>query len=287
MTDDNSSQPGGTAPENTPSSSASDTLDFPAIFTAAKELLLKPLTAVETVRAIAKDPGGYFSSRKDGSINDSLGFFLVTTAVLVVFAWLQSIFTLNIVGFVLALPFVLFFAILKLAIGTAILFVIAKFLAKGEGTFWESAKIVCRLSWVFLISAFPLWAFFPGILVAIIMIAVYLLWAYLAIPSVAVKYRITGGKHAIPIWAVSGVICLIVLIGAFTGKAIEKGAEQAEALQREAWANVEAMQKEAMDNYNEAQAKANAQAEMARRIEEQKNAATAAAAAAGEVSPDK
>jgi ABC-type multidrug transport system fused ATPase/permease subunit len=291
MSDDSTPPPDGNASENSSSSISSDTFDFPALLNAAKELFLKPLAALDTIKAIVKDPGGYFSSKEDGSINDSLGFFLVTTAVMLVFGLLGAIFSLNFVAFFLAVPFGLTFALLKLAIGSAVLFLIAKYLAKGEGSFWEATKITCRLSWIFLIPAFPLFVFFPGLLNAIIMIAAYLLWAYLAIPSVAVRYKITDGKHAIALWAVSGVLSIIVLMGAFAGKAVETAGDfyvqQAEDMQKEILKNVEAVQKEAMDSYNQALAQANAQVEAARRAEEQKQASTAAAAAAGEESPAK
>lgn len=281
MTDENASPPEGGAPQD--NSTSPDTFDVTELLGATKNLITKPLQLIDEIKAIAKDPAGYFSSGKDGSINDSLAFYLVITAVMVVFAWLGAILSFQIVAIFMALPLALFGAVLHVVIGTAVLFLIAKFLAKGEGTFWDSAKIVCRLSWVFLISSFPLWTFLPSIVSALISIVAILLWAYLAIPSVTAKFGISEGKHAIAIWAVSGVFCFFILIGAITGKAVETAGDyyidKVEEIQREVLANAEAVRAEVAGKVEAQQA--------ARKAEEQGQAAVAAAKASGGESPAK
>jgi hypothetical protein len=256
-------------------------LDIGAILDSAKNYITKPLTLVEVVKEILSNAAGYFAARKDGSINNSLGFYSVVVVIFLICGLLGNLLTLNFLGLFLVAPATIVGALIGLAIGSVLIFIAAKLVAKGEGTFWESTQIACRLSWVFIIPAFPLWVFLPSIVQALFTIAAYLLWAYLAIPSAGVRFKISNGNHRIIIWLVAGVFSLIVLIAALTGTAVKKGieftndryTEEIERLQKEAVKNseeilkaVEVQQKQLLEEMQKQQAaaeKASAEAEAA------------------------
>lgn len=259
--------------------SASESFDFSALFNAAKDYLVKPMTLVEAMKGMATNAADYFSSKKDGGLNASLGFYLVVLAALVIFRALAGAFSLNIFGFFLALPSTLVFGILYLAIGSALIHVIAMTLGQSKESFWQGVVIVSQLSWVVLLWEFPLWVFLPGLLKALITVAGLLLWAYMAIPATATKYKISTGKHVIAVWAVSGVMCFFVLMGAFTKKAVDTAGDyyvqKAEELQRQAMEQADQIRAQVEQQQLQAQQQRADQASVAA------EAATVAAKAAG------
>ena len=91
MTDDTTPPPEDAPSQAEPSTP--DTLDFSTLFASAKDYLLKPLSVVEDIKAMASNSAEYFSSKKDGGLNASLGFFLVVCAALLIFNALGAIFT--------------------------------------------------------------------------------------------------------------------------------------------------------------------------------------------------
>ncbi|MCB1124626.1 MAG: hypothetical protein KJT03_23945, partial [Verrucomicrobiae bacterium] len=181
-------------------------------------------------------------------INNSLGFYLVILAVLLVFAWLRNVLVFNMVGLFLSTPATIVGSLVGLAIVSLVLFVSASLIGKGQGSFWESTQIACRLSWIFLIPAFPLWVYLPSVVQALFTVAAYLLWAYLAIPSVAARFQISDGKHAVPLWIVAGLLSLLVLSVAITGTVLRKGAEYSSEYLGDEY---ERLQKDAMQQFEQ------------------------------------
>lgn len=259
-------------------STSRHSIDFPAIFESAKNYFLKPSKVLNVVRETFSNPRSYFGSNKDGTVNDSLGFFLVILTTLLVFGWLRNMLVFNVIGLFLTTPVTIVGALLGLAIGGLILFVCGNVIARGEGGFRESTQLACRLSWVFLIPAFPLWVYLPAIVQAIFTATAYLLWAYLAIPAVASRFRILNGKHVIPLWVVSGLLSLIVVSTAIAGTVLRKGAEYSSEYLSEEY---ERLEKDAVEQFEQTVKKVEEQQK--RMIEEMQRQQAQIKAAASEV----
>lgn len=240
-----------------------DSFDVNALLQSFLKYIKDPKLVLNTIQSVFKSPGAFFGSNKDGDINHALGFYLVTLSYLAVFSILGTLFQGAILGMFFVIPMMLFFGLIGLALGTVIIWAIGKFVGKGDGTLADGAKVVSFLSWIGLISSFPLFVFFPGFLQTLISIACLALWAYLLIPAVTTKFKTTATTHSIAIWAVAGVFALISLVGLMVGTGAKVVADNYEDVIADAERKAKQMEAEYLEKYEAERAAAAIAAEEA------------------------
>ena len=212
-------------PEKTPPTGSDllgkEPVDIGKIAATSLNFLKNPPLLLETILSTAKSPARFFEEGRDGDINDALGFLGSILVYLLAFGLLGSLFSLNWIGFVLILPFTLMGAGFFLLIGSLIVWALGIFAGKGVGTLMDGAKVVCLLSWISLINAFPVFVWFPLILQTLISVACLALWAYLLIPVITVKFKTARNAHQPVIWAVAGFLAFFQLMGGILGTGAE------------------------------------------------------------------
>lgn len=256
-----------TPPSNHSDLLGSEKLDVNAILQSFLKYIKDPKLVLDTILSVFKAPAHFFGSGKDGDINHSIGFYLVTLAYYAVFAFLSTIFSGAFLAVFFVVPAVIIGGTIGLAIGAIIIWALAKFLGKGEGTFADGAKVVSFLTWIQLINVFPLFAFLPFFLTTLIAIACLVLWAFLLIPSVTTKFKTTATTHGIVIWAIAGVFALFSLVGLMLGTGAKVAVDSYEDVIADAERRAKEMEAEYLEQYNaerEAAQKAEAQAAEAR-----------------------
>jgi uncharacterized protein YjbI with pentapeptide repeats len=204
-------------PEPAAESGATGAFDVNRLLEFLVAYLKDPKSLWETIQSILKDPTAFFGQSEATDLNRSLGFLGCMLIYGLGFSLLGMILTLNVAGFFLIIPGFLIFSLIWLLLASIVVWVFGKPVAKGEGTIQDGARVVSWLSWISLINAFPLFVFLPGILQALITIGSLALWAYLAIPAIAVTFKTPGEGHKLPVWIVAGILALFTLVSSLLG----------------------------------------------------------------------
>ncbi|MBC2606490.1 pentapeptide repeat-containing protein [Pelagicoccus albus] len=274
-----------------PSPASPDSFDANVALKSFISYLTDPKSFLGVMSETAKDSKSFFAEKKDGTVNQALGFFLCTVTYSVAFACLGQLLQLQFLGFIVAFPLAIFGAAIGLAIGTALIWAIAKFLGKGEGSFADAAMLVMTLWWTGLIANIPIFVFLPAFLQALFSIAAIVLFAYLIIPAISERFKTQATTHGPAIWGLCALACILSITGAMVGGAADKTATsvegalaEAETAYEEAMRNASEMEQQMLQQIQQEQEQERLALAAAEKAE---NERLAAAQAAATVSPEK
>ncbi len=259
---ENPNQANETPPESNSDqeTSGNEIFNFNEALASFLKYLKEPKTLLDTIMAMVKGSSEFFAEGKDRDLNHALGFYLCTVVYGLAFGLVGMLFQLNIVGVFFAIPMGLFGAVIALAITSLVVWLIVKFIGKGEDNFLEVAKLVMMLSWTGLIAKFPLFVFLPLFLQGLLTIAGLALFAYLLIPAATERFKTKETTHGVVIWAVTGVFALFILGGSLIGTGANYAVNSAEDAAERALEQAAEMEKEYLEKLEKEREAANKEA---------------------------
>ena len=177
---------------------------------------------VELAKATFADPAGFYAKVKPEEPHKAVAFLLIMVAATAILTFLGGVLHLMIGSAILSLVL----TVVLVPIGTVVAALVIHVLLKlfgANGTFADTFKIGCYVSWMGVIGAFPLWGFLGAPLHVLISCACLAVSAYLWIQGAVHLHEMPMKKAAIPIGGLAG---LLILISLLTASAALRAAEK-------------------------------------------------------------